>query len=213
MNAKMTERTYDDICELCEDIVDTYLSSAEDADVCVIAKYEEAKRIISELCSMDFTLTSCILHAPDFDGYDDEYIIDIFPDEVWCEPAKRNGKYIYSESLVTYLLDNCNSKILSKIETTHTYEVHLYDEDDDNIDCCDGCDPDYGECWGCADFNSIHCDKDDDNEFDDEYKIDDNSHGFTASKSDDSGYHSVSFYSTERVDHEDMMDLLRIFGL
>lgn len=38
-------------------------------------------------------------------------------------------------------------------------------------------------------------------------------HGFSASKSDDYGYHSVSFYSTERVNHDDMMDLLRIFGL
>lgn len=174
----MTVRTYDDICELCEDIVDTYLSSAEDTNVCVIAKYEEAKRIISELCSMDFTLTSCVLHDQDFDGYDDEYIIDIFSDEVWCEPAKRDGEYIYSESLVTYLLDNCNSKILSKIETIHTYEVHLYDED-----------------------MEYDCD------------VDENSHGFTASKSDEDGYRSFSFYSTEHIDHEDMMDLLRIFGL
>lgn len=193
MNTKMTERTYDDIYELCEDVVDTYCSYTEDSDVCVIAKYEEAKRIISELCSMDFTLTSCVLHDPDFDGYDDEYIIDIFSDEVWCEPAKRDGEYIYSKSLVTYLLDNCNSKILSKIETTHTYEVHLYDEDDEDMEYdCDGC---------------IFC-----NEYDD-CDVDENSHGFTASKSDEDGYRSVSFYSTEHVDHEVMMDLLRIFGL
>ncbi|WP_024854815.1 hypothetical protein [Mediterraneibacter gnavus] len=202
MNTKMTERTYDDIYELCEDIVDTYCSG-----VCVIAKYEEAKRIITELCSMDLVLTSCILHNPEFEGYEDEYIIDIFSDEVWCEPAKCDDEYLYSNSYATYVLDNCNSKLLSKVETEHLYDVHIEDEDDNDINCCECCDPDYDECCGCSKFMN----RDDD---DDSCEIDGKDcHGFTASKSDDDGYHSVSFYSTERVDHDDMMDLLRIFGL
>lgn len=206
MNTKMTERTYDDICELCEDIVDTYCSSVDpdNTNVFVIAKYEEAKRIITELCSMDLVLTSCILYDPDFEGYEDEYIIDIYEDEVWCKPAKRDGKYIYTDSYATYVLDNCNSKLLSEIDTEYLYDVHIEDEDD--FDFCDGCDPFDGECLGCANFMN-RCDDEDD------YEIDEDCHGFTASKSDDDGYHSVSFYSTERVDHDDMMDLLRIFGL
>lgn len=206
MNTKMTERTYDDIYELCEDIVDTYCSYVEDADVCVIAKYDEAKRIITELCSMDLVLTSCILHNPEFEGYEDEYIIDIFSDEVWCEPAKRDGKYIYTDSYVTYVLDNCNSKLLSKVKTEHLYDVHIEDEYDNDINCCECCDPDYDECWGCSNFMN-RCDDEDD------YEIDEDCHGFTASKSDDDGYHSISFYSTEHVDYEDMKDLLRIFEL
>ena len=207
MNTKMTERKYDDICELCEDIVDTYCSSVDpdNTNVCVIAKYEEAKRIITELCSMDLVLTSCILYDPDFEGYEDEYIIDIYEDEVWCEPAKRNGEYIYSDSYATYILDNCNSKILSKIDAECLYDVHIEDDDDD-LDCCEYCDPDHDECWGCANFMN-RCDDEDD------YEIDEDCHGFTASKSDDDGYHSISFYSTEHVDYEDMKDLLRIFGL
>lgn len=209
MNTKMTERTYDDICELCEDVVDTYCSFPEDADVCVIAKYDEAKRIIAELCAMDLTLTSCILHDPDFEGYEDEYIIDIFSDEIWCEPAKRDGKYIYSDSSATYVLDNCNSKLLSKIETEYLYDVHI--EEDDDLDYCDGCDPFDGECLGCPNYCSVNDDDEDDDDYDCE--MDENCHGFTASKNDEDGYHSVSFYSTECVDHEDMMDLLRIFGL
>ena len=209
LNTKMTERKYDNISELCEDIVDTYFSSTnEDTDVCVIAKYEEAKRIISELCILDFTLTSCILHDPEFEGYDDEYIIDIYSDEVWCKPAKRKDEYINNDSYATYVLDNCNHKLLSKVEAEHLYDVHI--EDDDDIDYCDGCDPDYGECCGCARFNSANYSFDDE---DDDYEIDDNSHGFTASKCDEDGYHTVSFYSTEHVDKDEMMELLRIFGL
>lgn len=207
MNTKMTERAYDDIYELCEDIVDTYCSSVEDTDVCVIAKYDEAKRIITELCSMDLVLTSCILHNTEFEGYEDEYIIDIFLDEVCCKPAKRDGKYIYTNSYATYVLDNCNSKLLSKVETEHLYDVHIEDEYDNDINCCECCDPDYDECWGCSNFMN-HDDYDDSCEIDEK-----DCHGFTASKSDDDGYHSVSFYSTERVNHDDMMDLLRIFGL
>lgn len=209
MNTKMTERTYDDIYELCEDIVDTYCSSVDpdNTNVFVIAKYKEAKRIITELCSMDLVLTSCILYDPDFEGYEDEYIIDIYEDEVWCVPAKRNGEYIYIDSYATYVLDNCSSKLLSKVKTEHLYDVHIEDEYDNDINCCECCDPDYDECWGCSNFMN-HDDDDDSCEIDGK-----DCHGFTASKSDDDGYHSVSFYSTERVDHDDMMDLLRIFGL
>ena len=102
-------------------------------------------------------------------------------------------------------MDNCNSKLLSKVETEHLYDVHIEDEYDNDINCCECCDPDYDECWGCSNFM---------NHDDDSCEIDEKDcHGFTASKSDDDGYHSISFYSTERVDHDDMMDLLRIFGL
>lgn len=210
MKKEMIKKTYDNIYELCEDVVDTYdvLESNYDNNiVSIIAKYDEASLIVSELCTMDFSLFSCELHDPEFAGYTDEYLIKIIEDKIFCEPAKRNGDYICSDSSIVYVLDDCNSKALSKFEADYTYEVHLYDENDED-------DMEY-DCDGC-----IFCDECDEYDDHDEYGflLDDcvdnkDMHGFSASKSNDYGYHSVSFYSTERVNHDDMMDLLRIFGL
>lgn len=38
-------------------------------------------------------------------------------------------------------------------------------------------------------------------------------HGFTASRNDDNGFTTLSFYSTEKLDSDEMRDLLEIFGL
>ena len=49
----MIKKTYDNIYELCEDVVDTYdvLESNYDNNiVSIIAKYDEASLIVSELC-------------------------------------------------------------------------------------------------------------------------------------------------------------------
>lgn len=157
---EMIKKTYDNIYELCEDVVDTYdvLESNYDNNiVSIIAKYDEASLIVSELCTMDFSIFSCELHDPEFAGYTDEYLIEIIEDKIFCEPAKRNGDYIGSGSSIVYVLDDCNSKVISKFEADYAYEVHLYDEnDEDNMeyDCdgcifCDECDEydEYGFCW------------------------------------------------------------------
>mgnify|MGYP000426437538 CR=1 FL=1 len=55
----MIKKTYDNIYELCEDVVDTYdvLESNYDNNiVSIIAKYDEASLIVSELCTMDFSI-------------------------------------------------------------------------------------------------------------------------------------------------------------
>lgn len=94
MKKEMIKKTYDNIYELCEDVVDTYdvLESNYDNNiVSIIAKYDEASLIVSELCTMDFSIFSCELHDPEFAGYTDEYLIEIIEDKIFCEPAKRNG--------------------------------------------------------------------------------------------------------------------------
>mgnify|MGYP003200718537 CR=1 FL=1 len=173
----MIKKTYDNIYELCEDVVDTYdvLESNYDNNiVSIIAKYDEASLIVSELCTMDFFIFSCELHDQEFAGYTDEYLIEIIEDKIFCEPAKRNGDYIGSGSSMEYDCDGCI--FCDECDEYDDHDEHGFLLDDDYVDNKD-------------------------------------LHGFSASKSDDYGCHSVSFYSTERVNHDDMMDLLRIFGL
>ena len=191
---KIRNKTFDSILELCEDAVDTYESlnrfpSDEDtSDISFIAKYDAAKEIISYLCKLEYDIVFCQFADPEYDGYIDEYIITIYDGEIWCEPLKRDDGYIYCESHFVYVLDNCNSKVLEKCEADYIYEVHINDEEFD--DFCDN------GCLSCKE-----CEEDDD------------MHGFTASRNDDNGFTTLSFYSTEKLDSNEMRDLLEIFGL
>ena len=45
-----------------------------------------------------------------------------------------------------------------------------------------------------------------------EMNIDEDSHGFSISKSDDNGYTSYSFYSSEKIDKNDIEKILKIIG-
>ena len=72
----------------------------------------------------------------------------------------------------------------------------MYDENDE-----DDMEYDRDGCIFCDE-----CDEYDEHGFllDDDYVDNKDLHGFSASKSDDYGCHSVSFYSTEQVNHDNI---------
>lgn len=148
-------------------------------DVAIVAKYEETRQIIRELVSFGYDLRSIQLEDNCYGGYDAEYIISICnidgEDELWVEPMLREDGYILDESTVIYVLDNCSSKVIPYCNGTVVYEVGIGDEE------CD-CD----ECCGCCECNN------------DDTEITEDTHGFTVSNSDENGYYSYSFYSTDK---------------
>ena len=114
--------TFDDICK--NDDFD---------DIAIIAHYNDAKHIIREILCLGYDLNSIELKDPEL-GYDDvPYIISVCgidsEYEVWCEPMIRdNGKYIYDESSVIYVLDNCSSEVLKHLDSECIFEVGIEDE-------------------------------------------------------------------------------------
>ena len=105
--------------------------------VCVIAKYEEAKEIIRNLVMIGYGIAEIDdLADVDCDNYDDEYEIVLLKDEIYCEPLKRKNGYLYVEDNITFLLDNCSSKVIPFIKSPVAYEVHLCGD----CEGCDGCD-------------------------------------------------------------------------
>ena len=114
--------TFDDICK--NDDFD---------DIAIIAHYNEAKQIIREILCIGYDLNSIELKDPEL-GYDDvPYIISVCgidsEHEVWCEPMIRdNGEYIYDESSVIYVLDNCSSEVLKHLDSECIFEVGIGDE-------------------------------------------------------------------------------------
>lgn len=158
-------------------------------DVAIVAKYEETRQIIKELVSFGYDLRSIQLEDNCYGGYDAEYVISICnidgEDEIWCEPMLREDGYISDESTVIYVLDNCSSKVIPYCNGTVVYEVSIGDE-------CD-CD----ECCECGEETKLAIDSDGD------------MHGFSVNRSDENGYSSYSFFSTDMDLVEYMAKLFR----
>lgn len=137
---------FEDIEEFVSHVNERFgdLDSLEDdfKDISVIAKYEEARQIVSELICLGYTIYSIdSLKSPDFNEYDDEYLIvlsNIDDDhEISCEPLKRDGNYMYDDSIVTFVLDNCCARVLDYCDAKIVYEVRIGEDNCDELDVSD----------------------------------------------------------------------------
>ena len=186
---------YEDFTCVMSDVYDRVKSNDEYNSVDVIVKYKDAKEIVRELVGIGYGIAYITeLADVEYDGYDDAFVISLLDDEIWCEPVKRDDKYIFVEANVVYIFDDCNSKIISKIEADEVYEVEIgYKYDDCDGDCENCC---------CHDETYLHTSEDEDG----------NTHGFTASRSDGDSYMSYSYYSSDKLSHEDIQKMLKAFG-
>lgn len=186
---------YEDFACAVSDAYDKVKSNDEYNSVDIVAKYEDAKEIIRELIGIGYGIAFIDkLANPEWDGYDDAFVISLLDSEIWCEPVRRKDGYIFVEADVIYIFDDCNSKIIPKIESNEVYEVEIGNEYDD-------CDGDCENC-NCHDETYLHTSEDEDG----------NTHGFTASKSDSDSYMSYSYYSSDELSHEDIQKILKAFG-
>lgn len=130
---------YEDFAYDVSDVYERVKSDDEYNSVNVVAKYEDAKNIIAELVENGHDLAHISDFArPDHDNYNDEYLIALDHEGIWCEPAKRENGYLYATGVVCYVMDNCNSKIISSIQSKVVYEVSIGDDNcDGNCDHCD----------------------------------------------------------------------------
>lgn len=188
---------YEDFACAVSDAYDRVKSDDEYNSVDVVAKYEDAKEIIRELVGIGYGIAFIDKFGdPEWNGYDDAFVISLLDDEIWCEPVKRKDGYIFVEADVVYIFDDCNSKIIPKIESDEIYEVEIGNEYDD-------CDGDCEDC-NCPNETYLHTSEDEDE--------DENTHGFTASRSDGDSYVSYSYYSSDELSHEDIQKMLKAFG-
>mgnify|MGYP003289461821 CR=1 FL=1 len=126
---------FDDFEDLACDIADKFDMVKDDFDdIAIIAKYEEAKEIISELVCIGYSLESIRMSRPEWKNYHEEYLISLNNDGIWCEEMKSDGKYLPDESTITYILDNCSSKVIPHCKGKIVYEVTV-GIDEDDCDC------------------------------------------------------------------------------
>ena len=124
------------------DIADKFDMVKDDfGDIAIIAKYEEAKEIIAELSCIGYSLESIRMSRPEWENYHEEYLISLNNDGIWCEPMKLDDKYLTDESTITYILDNCSSKVIPYCKGKIVYEVTVGKAECGCNDCdeCDDC--------------------------------------------------------------------------
>lgn len=182
--------------EYVEYFVDEIIRRVDDNEGCcisVFAKYEQARDIIKELLMYDFVILDNIeLHEGTFDGYVDEFIIEIWSMDgivyVGCEPAKRDGKYFNYEGDICYLLGDCSSRIMQTCEYDEMYDVSI--EEYDECYCGENC------VCGCCDC----------------IDEDDNIYGFTVGNKIDGGYNKFTYYGSNPINKSDIKSILKKFG-
>ena len=126
---------FEDFEDFACEVADTYDSNKDYEDVAIIAKYEEARKIIKELLCIGYDIHSLEIHDELWDNYDAEYVITVYDNNIWCEQMLRGNRYIDEESPVIYVLDNCSSKVIPHCKGKFIYEVTVGDDE-----CsCDEC--------------------------------------------------------------------------
>nr|DAI99848.1 MAG TPA: hypothetical protein [Caudoviricetes sp.] len=161
---------YDDIFEFCEDVDSSFLRKYYAAmkdnstvDIAIVAKYDTSRKIINILTDYGFEIANIDFHDAICDGYEDEFVISLCYGlnhssamEIWCEPAKRENGYIIFDGDEIYIFDECNSKIMNKVESNDVYIVELHDEiekeydeftNDLELGNCNG------DCESCHEYN------------------------------------------------------------
>ena len=117
-----------------------------------VGKYDEAVSVVKELIMLDYVIPYSVdIHPEELDGYDKEYYVTLDENlELWCEPAFPNDAYLYSATNILFVMNDCNSSILNKIDYDESVEVTFgYEEDYLYPECGECC----GEC-GCHECNS-----------------------------------------------------------
>ena len=194
----MTTLNFNSIEEFCEEVnecIEEVNCANEDKYVSVVAKYKEAKEIIRELIYYDYEIAQIEVNDPNWDDYDAEYEISVINGKIFCSKMKRNNKYLESFASIVFFMEDVNSKcIKSFTESVFEYEVQIDDDCDCNIEDKDCEDGDSSSFLPCCENDGLH--------------------GFTYSRSNDNGYVSHSFYSTDSIMSYDLIqNIAKIWNL
>ena len=130
---------FEDIYDLAE-IMDSYVTSnVSEHEYPIISAYVDyklAKSLVEILISMGNSI-GAILELEDYEmsHYDKEYCIYLTEDGITCEKTFNDGSYYNGVGDISYVHEDCNSKLLSHIDSKAIYEFGIVE--DDECDCDD----------------------------------------------------------------------------
>ena len=128
------------------DLADTITALLGDIDddypvISVYGKYDVIKDILEDLIASGVSIANEIeLQDYDVAHYDKEFVLYLTKNGVNVEKIWNDGAYYYGSADVSFIHEDCNSKLIKYVDSKTIYEFG-YDEED-------GCDC---ECEGCCD--------------------------------------------------------------
>lgn len=167
------------------DLTDTITTLLGDIDddypvISVYGKYDVIKDILEDLIMSGVSIANEIeLQDYDVAHYDNEFVLYLTKNGTNIEKTYdiESDAYLSGSADISFIHEDCNSKLIKYVDSKTIYEFG-YDEDDEcGCDECDGCE--------CACKKDIHVEADGD------------MHGFSVNHSDENGWSSYSFYSTD----------------
>ena len=135
---------FEDIYDLAE-IMDSYVTSnVSEHEYPIISAYVDyklAKSLVEILISMGNSI-GAILELEDYEmsHYDKEYCIYLTEDGITCEKTFNDGSYYNGGGDISYVHEDCNSKLLSHIDSKAIYEFGIDEDDECGCNDCDDCD-------------------------------------------------------------------------
>lgn len=183
-----------DLNDKVEDIIDIYISRIYHTDktVGIIVNKEFAEYIMGNL--LDFDDTS----VKEIDLVDrlntNEYLVSVDNDGYVTVLPIEEFKIIDNTDILYIDMDGDIEQNIIDYCVNEDKEVILFSQEDN-------CDGDCENC-NCHDDTYLHTSEDED----------ENTHGFTASRSDGDSYMSYSYYSSDELSHEDIQKMLKAFG-
>lgn len=105
--------------------------------ISVYGKYDVIKDILEDLIMSGISIANEIeLQDYEVSNYDKEFVIYLTKNGVNVEKAWNNGTYYYAGGNISFIHEDCNSKLVKYVDSKTIYEFG-YDEDDE---CeCDEC--------------------------------------------------------------------------
>lgn len=187
---ELTQETYITcICPLVDDIIDEYSTLRRYNELSIYAPSYIAREILGRLLDEieDLWVDADSENELLYDNNNDVVITIAYDGMVFVEEAKVNGTIKSNEdSCLTYFYDGLGKKDLDILEENAESILVFGFEDDD----CEGC-------------------KSEDEDTELSIESDGDMHGFSVNQSDENGYSSYSFYSTDRDIVEYMAKLFR----
>lgn len=130
---------FDCICELANIMDDYILDNAPTGEYPIVsayANYEVAKALVEALIMLENPI-GAILELEDYEmsHYDREYVVYLSEDGVTCEKTYHKDGYYNGGGDISFVHEDCNSKLLSHIDSQTICEFGIRSDEDEECEC------------------------------------------------------------------------------
>ena len=135
----MDRKEYKNILDLAIEM-DKYVHNSHSDDeyniVSAYVPYEIAKELVETLVILGNHLGAIVeLEDYEMSNYDKEYVIYLSPDGIASEKIYHEDGHYYGGGDISYVHEDCNSKLLNYVDSKTIYEFGFVEDNEDECDC------------------------------------------------------------------------------